>query len=796
MGPRPAPAHTASEAVRPSAAREPVPAWVDLPEPLGYRIKTWLLGPPLATERLRHERLGKPTALAVFASDNLSSVAYGTEEILRHLVPYAGLAAFALVVPITFALLVVLGLLVLSYLQTIKAYPSAGGAYIVTRDNFGLVPAQVAGVALLIDYVLTVAVSVSAGAAAFASAYAPMRSELVPLSLGFIGLIAYGNLRGVREAGRLFAGPTYFFLATMALLLVVGSSRMLFGHLPVEAVTKPGMMRPGHPGNGLFMGVGLFVVLRAFASGGAAVTGVEAISNGVSAFRPPEWKNARETLVIMASTLGVMFLGLSALTARMHVAPFERGTPTVLSQVGRLVFGHSGPGQLLYYCLQAGTMLILVLAANTSFADFPRLASFHAADNFLPRQLTKRGHRLVYSNGIISLAAAAAVLVVITGAKVDALIPLYSIGVFLSFTLSQAGMARHHMRQRQPGWRTGFVINATGAFMSGAVEVIIAVTKFKPKGTILGAWIVVVLVPVAVAGLVRLHRRYETEEAALRVDAPDAAVGPLPPRHVIFVVLERLDEATARTIEYARTLRADQIRALHFEVDDATTRRLRNAWQELMRQRPSLAMPLDVIGSAGRVSDRQIVEVVLPHVADRETEVTLLLPRDDSGGVLERIRFGRFAAAISATVSRIPHCNLCVVPYDARSDGEHGFTAPSARSADTGDGYRRSRRRARSTDTARLIPYVAPIASVRLRERVRIAGRVEAMRVRARAGTPTLECILQDGTGRITVVFLGRRTVPGIDVGARLVVEGTVGEYHGRLAILNPQYEILGEEAP
>ncbi|MBV8950078.1 MAG: hypothetical protein JOZ99_04325, partial [Actinobacteria bacterium] len=412
---------------------------------------------------------------------------------------------------------------------------------------------------------------------------------------------------------------------------------------------------------------------------------------------------------------------------------------------------------------------------------------------FLPRQLTKRGHRLVYSNGIIALATVAAVLVVITGARVDALIPLYAIGVFLSFTLSQSGMARHHLRQRQPGWRVGFVINATGACMSGAVEIIIAVTKFKPKGTVLGAWIVVVLVPVAVAALVRLHTRYEAEEAALRVDAPDAAVGPVPPRSVVFVVLEVLDKAAARALQYARTLNADEVRALHFEIDSATTARLRAAWRDLERRTPSLPVPLDVAGSDGRVSDRDIVDVVSPHVAGNETEVTVLLPRDDSRGLVERYRFSRFASAISATLSLVPHCNLCVIPYAAPRTKPANGRANGPRV----DRHAPDRHHPRGPETSArhpTAPDLAPIASVRLRRRVRVAGRVEALRVRSRSGTPTVECLLQDGTGRIAVVFLGRRTVPGVEVGTRLLVEGTAGEYHGRLAILNPQYEIAAED--
>src|SRR5262245_4612701 len=487
----------------------PAPPIPDLelpPDEVGFRVKSKLLGPALPTEELEHERLGKPTALAVFASDNLSSSAYATEEILRVLVPVIGVAAFALVVPITVALLAVLALLILSYRQTIKAYPTAGGAYMVTRDNFGILPAQVAGVALLTDYVLTVAVSVAAGTAALASAFSVLEPYVVPISIVFVIIIAYGNLRGVRESGRIFAVPTYFFLLNMVLLLGWGIFQMVDGGLAHAPQHQAGMMHFGTAGSGLLLGASLFLVLRAFSSGGAAVTGVEAISNGVPAFRKPEWKNARSTLVIMGSLLGAMFLGLSVLVAHMHVVPFTGGTPTVISQVGDLVYGGSPLGRVLYLSLQAGTMLILVLAANTSFADFPRLASFHAEDNFMPRKLTKRGHRLVFSNGIIFLAAAAIVLLLITGAEVSRLIPLYAIGVFTSFTLSQAGMAKHHLTLREPKWRSGFVINASGAVVSGLVTVVIAATKFAA-----GAWMIILLVPILVFLLIRMATQYQKE---------------------------------------------------------------------------------------------------------------------------------------------------------------------------------------------------------------------------------------------------------------------------------------------
>jgi amino acid transporter len=649
-------AHTFGTIERQGSTPEPLPARSDVGLPLdrAERTKNRLLGPPLATENLVHERLGKPTALAVFASDNLSSSAYATEEILRVLVPAIGVAAFALVVPITIAMLVVLGFLILSYRQTIKAYPSAGGAYIVTRDNFGLLPAQVAGVALLTDYILTVAVSVAAGTAALTSAAPALKGATVPISVAFIVLIAFGNLRGVRESGKLFAVPTYFFIVNMIVLLGVGLARLFFGHVPSAPANAPGLLHFGSAGDGVFLGATLWVVLHAFASGGAAVTGVEAISNGVPAFKVPEWRNARTTLVIMGTTLGAMFLGLSVLAAHVHAAPFAEGTPTVISQVGKLVYGHGAVGQALFYSLQAGTMLILVLAANTSFADFPRLASFHAGDNFMPRQLTKRGHRLVFSNGILALAATSIVLVIVTGAKVDRLIPLYAIGVFTSFTLSQAGMARHHIREHEQGWKTGLLVNGTGAVLSLVVDVIIAITKFTH-----GAWVILVLVPAMVAVLVRLNRQYEAEAVELEHDAHTAATAPILRRHVVLVLVERLDRSTARALQYARTLAPDELRAVHVAHDLDRADALADEWRRLGLSR----LPLELVECPDRRITRSVLQVVADELSRGDTEVSVLLPRRSYRRAWHKLLHDRTADAIASAVTDLPHANVTFVPY-------------------------------------------------------------------------------------------------------------------------------------
>jgi len=573
----------------------------------------------------------------VFASDNLSSSAYATEEILKVAVPAVGGAAFALVMPITFAILAVLAILLFSYRQTIKAYPSAGGAYIVTRDNFGLLPAQVAGVALLTDYVLTVSVSVAAGIAAITSAAGSLYPYRVWMSVFCIWFIAWGNLRGVRESGRMFAVPTYFFILMMFVLLGIGMYRALGGDLHPVAVPDDALRTSG--------AVGIFLILHAFASGGAAVTGVEAVSNGIPAFKPPEWKNARTTLMWMGTLLGIMFLGLSYLAVQLRVVPTE--TRTLNSQVARAVFGGGVVGTALFVMIQIATTLILILAANTSFADFPRLANFHATDNFMPRQLTKRGHRLVFSNGIVGLALASTLLVVLFQADVHRLIPLYAIGVFTSFTLSQAGMARRHLRIKEPGWRHGLAINVFGAFTTAVVTVIIAVTKFEH-----GAWAVMVFVPVMVWLLVRLNRKYEQEHRELDEDLPvfDASTVHRP---IAVLLVEDLGRETVHALQYVKTIRGEQTHAVHFARDKQSTKAIQRGWDEL-----GIDVPLKVERFDGDLATSLAGYVErLPGDAD----VNVIIPGPASMGFVERLRSSRRGAHLAKALLPLERARITVV---------------------------------------------------------------------------------------------------------------------------------------
>jgi amino acid transporter len=610
----------------------------------GHVWKRLLLGPALPTAQLKHERLGKPTALAVFASDNLSSVAYATEEILKVAVPAIGVLAFSVVMPVTFGILGVLAILLFSYRQTIKAYPSAGGAYVVTKDNFGLLTAQLAGVALLTDYVLTVSVSVSAGVAAITSVAPSSYAYRVPMAAAFIWVIAWGNLRGVRESGRVFAVPTYFFIAMMFVLLGIGILRSFLGDLQPLPISDDVAETGG--------AISLFLVLHAFASGGAAVTGVEAISNGVPAFRTPEWRNARTTLMWMGTLLGAMFLGLSYLAVQLQAVPSERAT--VISEVGRAVFGGGPRGTVLLVMLQVATTLILILAANTSFADFPRLASFQASDDFMPRPLTKRGHRLVFSSGIIGLAVASTALVVTFQADVHRLIPLYAIGVFTSFTLSQAGMAKRHLRLREPGWRHGLLINGLGAITTAVVTIVIAITKFAD-----GAWAVMVFVPVMVWVLVRLNRQYEREHEMLDVGLPPFDRGSVV-RPAGLVLVEDLDRKTFHALQYAKTIRSSSTTAVHVAHQEEDVRRLERRWADF-----GAGIPLEIL------PDRDPMSAIARRAAQLavEADVTLIVPGPARLRRLDRIRRGRTGARLTRMLAPNPHVRVTVVRDHAHEEG-------------------------------------------------------------------------------------------------------------------------------
>jgi amino acid transporter len=602
------------------------------------RVRRTAFGRPLANAEEAAERLTKVKALAVFSSDNLSSVAYATEAILFTLLA-AGSGAFGLVMPISVLIVSVLAVIVVSYRQTIRAYPNGGGSYIVARENLGVGAGLVAAAALLTDYVLTVSVSVAAGIAAITSAF-PGQLDDYRVELAAVGILVVMliNLRGVRESGTIFAIPTYVFVISMLALIGIGTAQTALGGAPQVTGVAP-LVVPAET-------LGLLLLMRAFADGCSAITGVEAVSNGVPAFRPPEARNARTTLTVMAVLVGVMFLGTSFLALVAGAQPAQG--ETILSELGRAVFG-LGP---VYYILQFSTMGILILAANTAFADFPRLSSLLARDGFMPSRFAFRGERLAFSTGIVALAILSIVVLAAFGGRVEALIPLYAIGVFTSITLSQAGMVRHWWQSREPGWRRSIAINGFGATATGIVAVIFAVAKFA-----LGAWLIVIVIPLLVGTMFLIRRRYERRrvEAAVHVET---IVGPPRRSQRVIVPVADVTRDVIHALTFARTM-SDDVTAVHVTDDPERGARLRARFE---RQVPGV--PFVLVESPYRSLVRPLVRYLEDAVARAGDEVVVvLLPVYMPRNRLEQLLYNSNGRRIREALLGRPNVLVADVPY-------------------------------------------------------------------------------------------------------------------------------------
>lgn len=565
-----------------------------------YRNFKWFLfGKPLTSEQIVHERLPKWKALAVFSSDALSSVAYATQEILIPLSAFS-MAAMSWSLPIGLGIAVLLGIVSVSYWQTIRTYPNGGGAYIVARENLGTYPGLVTAAALLIDYVLTVSVSVAAGVEAITSAFPFLFEYRVFLGCLAIALVSLVNLRGVRESGTIFSLPTYVFIVCFAVMILVGFWELAVG----INVPKATVLHETYPN------VAIFLILRAFSSGCTALTGVEAISNGVPAFRDPQSRNARLTLLWMSLILGVLFVSVTALAHLYLIVPSE--TETVVSQLARQIFGEG----FFYYVIQASTAMILLLAANTCYADFPRVCSLLAQDRFLPRQLASLGDRLVFSKGILILGVLAAILLYLFQGRVHYLIPLYAVGVFLSFTMSQAGMVRHHIKFREPNWQFSLVVNALGAFATFIVLIVIASTKFTH-----GAWMVIVLIPFMVMWFRNTREHYRKVGVQLAFDDEDIDLK-RPIKHVVVLPISGLHRGVIDAIKYSKSIAAD-VRVVYVNLDPGATERLEQQWQKLDTGLQLVVLPspyrsvvqpiLEYVDSVDRESHDDMLTVVIPE---------------------------------------------------------------------------------------------------------------------------------------------------------------------------------------
>ena len=610
-------------------------------------FKRLVIGRPLPSSEEQHQRLTKKVGLAVFASDAISSTAYATEEILFVLFPVAGFVSLRYLVPLGWIVVVLLAIVATSYRQTIKAYPSGGGSYVVARENLGVWPSLVAGSSLLVDYVLTVAVSVSAGVAAITSAVEGLADARVLLCIIAIAVIAIANLRGVKESGRVFALPTYAYVVSLSALLVVGLAKSFFGDLG-RIPEDPERVEEIMQGTAFAQGASLFLLARAFSSGAVALTGVEAISNGVSAFKKPESKNASMTLVWMATILGTLFFGVSVLAHRLHPVPSEH--ETVLSQLTRQVYSGSG---ILYWTMQITTFAILILAANTAFADFPRLSSILAKDRYLPRQFANRGDRLVFSNGIVILGVFAALLIVAFGGRTNALIPLYAVGVFVAFTLSQAGMVVHHRTEREPGWQRGLAINAVGCAATFVVALIIMWTKFTK-----GAWVPIVVIPIVMLLLHATHRHYLRVTNLLRIQ-PD--FNPIQRHNTVVVLVSGVHRSSMQAIAFAKSMHPDRL-ICATACDDEQAEFLRADWQRFAVQQ-KLGVELTVIESPYREVTKPLLafldELRAQHPHDN---TTVILPELVVDRWWEQLLHNQSALALKARLLFRPRTVVVSVP--------------------------------------------------------------------------------------------------------------------------------------
>jgi len=798
----------ATETAAPPTATPPaLSATVMVPESLGYRFKRKMLGKPLVNDQLHKEKLSNPVALGIMAIDCISSSAYGSEQMLTQLVPYFGVLGFMLVMPITGVILGMLVLLTLCYRDVVTHYTKAGGSYVVARENFGPRIAQIAAVALLIDYVVTVAVQISAGTDAIASYLSishgiDINGWKIYISIVVVLLLAYGNLRGVREAGRAFAAPAYVYIGLVGLTVLAGFAELATGNLHhagnLHDTHFGGVLQLGTQTQWVFSFAAISAMLRGFANGGSSLTGLEAISNGVSVFRKPAGKNARATMSIMATILGSLVLGISILAWRSQSMPYTNGNPTVLAQLTSLIWGQGAFGDVMLTVVQIATALILYTGGNTSFSGFPFLTSFVAGDSFLPRQFTHRGHRLAYSNGILVLTALSLALIIGMQGNLTKLVALYAIGVFTGFVMAASGLFKYHYTRQEKNRGIKLLINGAAAVTSFAVVVIFAIFKFTE-----GAWMVVVIFPIGVFALIKLNERYRREEAALQ-EAPASASVPSLASSTVLVLVDSVDLAVIKALRYARSLRPVEVRAVHLMIDSKHAEQLRRRWDASR----AADVPLEVIEVPDRRLRRAAAQLAARTAQQTGTEVTVMLPRR-AFHVTSRLLHDHTADKIAGAVSRLPHVAAMIVPFDVVEAIEemHG-RATEAATSPNGIPQRPARRTkkmlldaechidgdksASHADTEDGNPI--PASDVRWRNRAILEGRIRSVYVGPVSGSPALEAELYDETGGITLVFLGRRSIPGIEPGARMRVEGMVGETEGYLAMFNPSYRLLPRE--
>lgn len=755
-----------------------------LRDPFTYRLKKFLLGAPLNRHSLNEQRLSKRRAFGILSSDCISSSAYGGEQILVALIPAFGLAAFSLFTPLISIILVMLLIIALSYRDVISTYTRAGGAYVVARENLGRGTSLVAAIELMFGYIITVAIQAAAGVAAIISAFPELGNYKVAMVLSVIALLTYINLRGVKDAGVIFVIPSYLFIGSMLVVFGFGAWRFLNGSLPQYSTDAPGLLPLGEE-QGLITFAAILMILKAFANGSASLTGLEAVSDSVPLFESPEHINAKRTFTIMATSLGLLVIGIGWLAYHSLAIPYEEGTPTVISLVAKAALGGTAFGQFFFYVVQAGTTLILFAGANTCYSAFPSMVNIVANDGFLPKRLTQRGHKLAFSSGILFIAFSASILVFVSGASITTLAAIYALAVFIGFTITGLGMAK---RSISKGSRYQVVLHSLSGGISLFTVAILAITKFVD-----GTWLVVIGTPIAFLMMLNFNRQYQRESEALLVRSQHSRATSIA-RHDVTVLIDSIDIATVAAVRYARSLKPHKIRAVHFVIDDRRAEDIQKAWAASVALED---VQLELIDCPDRRIANSALDYAIRKTEKPDVELTILLPRRSYSRLLGRLLHDQTAEEIAAPISQLQRVVATIVPFDVNRITS-GKPLAINHASEILVHLKATNFQKPTQDAPKVfapvthyVDDVTAIGEIQWRKRSMVHGKVTSISTAPRGSAPILQVEVWDHSGGITLNFLGRREIAGLEVGMEMRAEGMVGEEDGQLVMLNPSYELL-----
>ena len=760
---------------------------IRLEDPVSYKIKRRFLGVALNRHSLGNQRLSKRNAYGILSSDCISSSAYGGEQILVALIPAFGLAAFTIFPPMLAVVLLMLLVITFSYRDVIATYTKSGSAYVVARENFGRVTSQVAAIELMFGYIITVAIQSAAGVAAIISTFPEINNYKVHITVGIVVLLTFVNLRGVKEAGLVFVVPSYLFIMGMFIVFAMGVYRYFDGSLPKYSAQTEGLVEIGQA-QGLISLAAVLYILKAFANGSASLTGIEAISDSVPIFKSPEHKNARQVLLLMSATLAILIVGIGWLAKETLAIPYADGTPTVISLVAKAALGESVIGSVLFILTQLGTMLILFAGANTCFSAFPNMVNIVATDGYLPKRLSQRGHRLVFSNGIFFIAGGALILVIATQASITVLAAIYALTVFIGFSLTSAGMTKKSWVASTRKINSKVLLHGTTAVISSFTVLVLITLKFAE-----GTWVVVIGSPIFILIMLHFNKQYNREQEVLTVSSEQERATSIA-RHNVTVLVDNVDLATIGAVRYARSLKPRSLAAVHFVIDDRRADEIQKSWAN------SDALDdvtLELIDCPDRRLPNAALEYSLRMTEKRDVELTLLLPRRAYSGFLGRLLHDQTAEEIAAPISQLQRVVATIVPFDVDriTSGANLTTAPQGEVKTVMKPILEFKPVEDVKKTAEPVSHYAenltPIGEIKWRKRAHVQGQVTAIKSAPRGSAPILQVEVWDQTGGVTLHFIGRREISGLEVGSQLRAEGMVGEEEGSLTILNPSYELL-----